>query len=103
MRTSQGKADILEGSSPWNKCFYNRDEPVIEIIRNDGTSVKGFLRDFSLGNNSKELVIDYLDVAEAWNEYLDKVKCVYYHLDSNTLIKIYDTSEYLAKLDEMGL
>jgi len=103
LRKSQGKADMLGAISPWDKCFYNREQPVIEIIKSDGTSVKGFLRDFSLGDEPKELTLDHLDVVENWDEYLDKVKSVYYHLDSNTLIKIYDTSEYLAKLDEMGL
>ncbi len=102
MRKSQGKSNLLGASSPWDKCFNNRNEPVVEIIRSNGMTIKGFLKDFSLGDEKKELTIDHLDVAENWYEYLDTVKSVYYHLDSDTLIKIYDTTEYVAKLKEMG-
>jgi|GEM_PF-6485718 len=103
LRKSHGKADLLGAPSPWDKCFNNRNEPVIEIIRSDGSSVKGFLRDFSLGNEPRELKIDAIDVADKWHEYLNKVESVYYHLDSDTLIKLYDTSEYITKLKEMGV
>lgn len=102
LRESQGKSNLLGAPSPWDKCLNNRNEPVVEIIKSDGTSIKGFLRDFSLGDEPKELTIDCMDVAEKWHEYLDTVISVYYHLDSGTLIKIYDKTEYITTLKEMG-
>lgn len=102
LRKSQDKSDLLGAPSPWDKLFNNRKEPVIEIIKNDGESVKGFLKDFSLGDEPRELVLGDFDVVEKWHKYLERVKSVYYHLDSNTLIRIYDKTEYIDTLKKMG-
>ena len=102
LRKKLGKSDVLGAPSVWDKVCNNRDEPVIEIVTKDGKKVKGFLRDFSSLGGHKELTIDSLDVVEKWKEYFDEIKSVYYHLDSGTLIKIYDKTKYLETLKKNG-
>ncbi|MBO8169353.1 MAG: hypothetical protein H0Z35_09250 [Thermoanaerobacteraceae bacterium] len=95
MRKRLGRPDVSGGISPWDKLFCNRERKVIEIIRPDGTSEKGFLKDFTFaGEEIRELSIEGMDVVEKWSDYLSQPKYVYYHFNSGTFVKIFDISEY---------
>jgi hypothetical protein len=101
VRKRWGKSDI-SASPVWGELFDNRNEPIIEIIRANGESYKGFLRRFSDGDKTKELTIDNFEVVEKWHEYLTEIKSVYYHLDSDTLIKFYDTEDFCKTIKDCG-
>jgi len=96
LRRKLNRPDVSGGMSPWDKLFCNRDSQIVEIIRPDGVSIKGFLKDFTFaGDEVREITLEGIEEVNKWNDYITKVDYVYYHFDSGTIIKIFDKTEFI--------
>jgi len=85
--------------SPWDECFVNKEEPIVELTTLNGEKVKGLLREFTFSDDGeKEITVDNFDLVDKWNPYLTKVEKIYFDIKSGTMVKLFDKEEVLQAI-----